>query len=109
MSDGVNLRESDIETRTRGQRGRRKRERPHDAGPPLEQRPRQPSSARLGAGGVPLFPDTAQGRAERLAYYEARKLNRLPDSLLDYHDVLRGRETPAERRARGGGARARRR
>jgi hypothetical protein len=40
-----------------------------------------------------------EGQAERLAYYEARKLNHLPNSLLDYNDVIRGRETPAERRA----------
>jgi hypothetical protein len=58
---------------------------------------RQPSTARLGYGGVPMFPNTP---AERLAYYEARKLNHLPNSLLDYHDVIRDRETPAERRAR---------
>jgi hypothetical protein len=58
---------------------------------------------------VPLFPDTAEGRAERLAYYEARKLNHLPHSLLDNHDVGRGRETPAERRARKRGASGRRR
>ena len=50
--------------------------------------------------GVPLFANAERGQAQRLAYYEARKLDRLPDSLLDYHDVLRGRETPAERRAR---------
>jgi hypothetical protein len=49
---------------------------------------------------VPLFANAEHGQAQRLAYYEARKLDRLPDSLLDYHDVLRGRETPAERRAR---------
>jgi hypothetical protein len=56
-----------------------------------------------------LSPDTAEGRAERLAYYEARKLNQLPHSMLDYHDVRRGRETPTERRAREGGAGGRRR
>ena len=65
-------------------------------------RPRLPASASVGGGGVPLFPDTAEGRAARLAYYEVRKLDRLPDSLLDYNDALRGRETPAERRAREG-------
>jgi hypothetical protein len=64
--------------------------------------PRQVASVRLGVGGVPSFPHTPEGQAERLAYYEARKLNHLPDSLLDYHDVIRGRETPAERRAREG-------
>ncbi len=85
--------------------GQRQRERHEPSGP----RPRQPSSARLGPGGVPLFPDTAEGRAERLAYYEARRLDQLPHSLYDYHDVLRGRETPAERRAREGGASGRRR
>jgi hypothetical protein len=73
-------------------------------------RPRlhQASSARLRSAGVPRFPNTPEGRAERLAYYDARKLNRLPDSLLDYHDVLRGRETPAERRAREARASGRR-
>ena len=60
-------------------------------------------------GEVPLFPRTPEGQAERLAYYEARKLNHLPHSLLDYHDVRRGRETPAERRAREGRASNRRR
>jgi hypothetical protein len=49
--------------------------------------------------GVPMFAN-AERQAQRLAHYDARKLDRLPDSLLDYHDVLRGRETPAERRAR---------
>ena len=70
---------------------------------------RQPSSARLGYDGVPIFPNTREGQAERLAYYEARKLNHLPHSLLDYHDVIHGRETPAERRAREGRASGRRR
>jgi hypothetical protein len=65
-------------------------------------RSRPPASASVGGGGVPLFPDTAEGRAARLAYYQARKLDRLPDSLHDYIDVLLGRETPAERRAREG-------
>jgi hypothetical protein len=60
-------------------------------------------------GGVPVFANTPEGQAERLAYYEARKLNHLPHSLLDYHDVLRGRETPGERRAREGRASGRRR
>jgi multidrug efflux pump subunit AcrA (membrane-fusion protein) len=65
-----------------------------------ERRDRRPpsSTARLGVG-VPLFPNTREGQYERLAYYEARKLNHLPHSLLDYHDVIHGRETPAERRA----------
>ena len=40
------------------------------------------------------------GHAARLAYYEARKLNNPPTSLLDYHDARRGLEPPAERRAR---------
>jgi hypothetical protein len=80
--------------------GQRERERPEPSGP----RPRQPSSARLGPGGVPLFPNTRAGQTERLAYYEARKLNRPPHSLFDYNDVRRGRETPAERRARERGA-----
>jgi len=70
---------------------------------------RQPSTARLGFGGVPLFPNTPSGQAERLAYYEARKLNHPPDSIYDYHDVIRGRETPAERRARQRSATGRRR
>jgi Homeodomain-like domain/Meiotically up-regulated gene 113 len=50
--------------------------------------------------GVPIFPDTPDGRAARLAYYEARKLNNPPTSLLDYHDAKRGLEPPAERHAR---------
>jgi hypothetical protein len=44
---------------------------------------------------------------ERLAYYEARKLNNLPNSLLDYHDMLHGRETPDEPRMRNARAAAR--
>ena len=79
----------------------------HASPPPSDRRPdgtgallRQPSTARLGDGGVPSFPNTPEGQAERLAYYEARKLNHLPNSLYDYHDVIHGRETPAERRAR---------
>ena len=60
-------------------------------------------------GGVPLFPNTREGQYERLAYYEARKLNHLPHSLLDYHDVIHGRETPAERRAQEGRASGHRR
>ena len=66
--------------------------------PPAPAARPQPSAAVF--GWVPLFPNTQEGQAERLAYYEARKLNHLPHSLLDYHDVLHGRETPAERRAR---------
>ena len=66
------------------------------------------STARLGLGGVPLFPNTPEGQDERLAYDEARRLNQLPGSLLDYHDVIHGRETPAERRAREGRASVRR-
>jgi hypothetical protein len=49
---------------------------------------------------VPIFPDSPDGRAARLAYYEARKLNNPPTSLLDYHNAKRGLEPPAERRAR---------
>ena len=49
---------------------------------------------------VPIFPDRRDGRAARLAYYEARKLNNPPNSLLDYNDARRGLEPPAERRAR---------
>ncbi len=41
---------------------------------------------------MPIFPDTPEGDAERFAYYEARKLNYLPNSLLDYYDVIHGRE-----------------
>ena len=47
-----------------------------------------------------LVPDTPGGRAARLAYYAARKLNNPPTSLLDYNDAKRGLETPAERRTR---------
>jgi hypothetical protein len=50
--------------------------------------------------GVPIFPDTPDGRAARLAYYEARKLNNPPYSLYDYDNAQRGREPPEERRAR---------
>jgi hypothetical protein len=60
-----------------------------DPPPPSDKRPeiagvpsRQLSTARLGYGGVPIFPNTPDGHAERLAYYEARKLNHLPNSLL---------------------------
>jgi hypothetical protein len=43
---------------------------------------------------------TPDGRAARLAYYEARKLNNPPNSLLDYNDAKRALEPPAERRSR---------
>ena len=49
---------------------------------------------------MPIFPDTPDGHAARLAHYEARKLNNLPTSLYDYHDAQHGREPPDERRAR---------
>jgi len=49
---------------------------------------------------VPIFPDTAEGRSARLAYYEARKLNNLPYSGYDYTDAKRGEPPLAERRAR---------
>jgi hypothetical protein len=78
-----------------------------DPPPPSDKQPemisvrsRRPSTARLGYGGVPIFPNTTEGQAERLAYYEARKFNHPPNSLLDYNDVIRGRETAGERRAR---------
>ena len=52
-----------------------------DPPPPSDKQPamtgvpsRPPSSARLGYGGVPIFPNTREGHYERLAYYEARKL-----------------------------------
>jgi hypothetical protein len=78
----------------RAQRGK-------DADPrPSSQRSSQTSTATGSFAGVPIFPKTRKGLLERLAYYEARKLNNLPNSLLDYHDVLHGRETPAERQAR---------
>ena len=60
--------------------------------------PRSPSTSEH--DGVPIFPDTPDGRAARLAHYDARKLNNLPNSLYDYHDAMRGREPPDERRAR---------
>jgi len=76
-------------------------DRPGDpSGPDGERRDPSPTStARLGVGGVPIFPNSPEGQAERLAYYEARKLNHLPHSLLDYNDVRAGRLTPAEKRA----------
>jgi hypothetical protein len=49
---------------------------------------------------VLIFPDTRDGHAARLAYYEAHDHNNPPNSLLDYNDAKRGLEPPAERRAR---------
>jgi hypothetical protein len=49
---------------------------------------------------VPIFPNTPDGRAARLAHYEARKLNNPPTSLLDYNEAKHGHAPPAERRAR---------
>ena len=46
-----------------------------------------------------LLPDGFSSWQQRLAHYEQRKLDSYT-ALLDYHDALRGRETPAERRAR---------
>jgi hypothetical protein len=60
--------------------------------------PRSPATSQH--QGVPIFPDTPDGYAARLVYYEARKLNNPPNSLLDYHDAKHGLEPPAERRAR---------
>jgi hypothetical protein len=37
-----------------------------------------------------MFANTERGQAQRLAYHEASKLDRLPDSLLDWHDVREG-------------------
>ncbi len=70
-------------------------------------RPRAPRRSPASAA-CPIFPNTRKGLLERLAYYEARKLNNLPTSLLDYHDVIHGHETPDERRAREARATARR-
>ena len=79
---------------THAQRGK-------DADPrPSSRRSSQTSTATGSLAGVPIFPKTHEGLLERRAYYEARKLNNPPNSLLDYHDVLHGRETPDERRAR---------
>jgi hypothetical protein len=61
-------------------------------------RPRSPAPSQH--QGVPIFPNTPDGHAARVAYYEARKLNNPPTSLLDYHDAKGGLEPPAERRAR---------
>ena len=75
-------------------------QREESAGSRPSSQPSAQTSTATGLGGMPLFPNTRKGLLERLAYYEARKLNNLPNSLLDYHDVLHGRETPDERRAR---------
>jgi len=53
-----------------------------------------------GDDGVPIFPDTTEGRTARLAYYEARKLNNLPYSGYDYTDAKRGEPPVRERQAR---------
>jgi hypothetical protein len=50
--------------------------------------------------GVPIFPDTTEGRSARLLYYEARKLNNLPSSGYDYTDARRGEAPLRERQAR---------
>jgi hypothetical protein len=99
------------ESRRYRARKKEQRERAAPALPEAEEATERGSASGSPAwvGGVPLFPDTPEGQAARFAYYEARKLNQLPNSLLDYHDVLHGRETPAERRAREGGAAGRRR
>jgi hypothetical protein len=57
---------------------------------------------------VPIFPNTREGQRQRLAHYEARKLDNHA-ALLDHNDVKAGRETPAERRAREQGHVGRRR
>jgi hypothetical protein len=49
---------------------------------------------------VPIFADSAEGRAARLAYYEAHKLNNLPYSGYDYTLAKRGEPPRAERHAR---------
>lgn len=67
---------------------------------PSSQRFSHRSTATGSFGGVPIFLHTREGLLERLAYYDARKLNNPPNSLLNYHDVIHGRETPDERRAR---------
>src|SRR6266511_2402272 len=56
-----------------------------DPAQPERDRPRAPAITYH--DGVPIFPDTPDGRAARLAYYEARKLNNPPNSLLDYNDA----------------------
>lgn len=55
----------------------------------LRRRLLEPEPARPASLGVPLFPETAAGQAERLAYYEARKLTNPPDSILDYNENCR--------------------
>ncbi len=47
----------------------------------------------------PLLPTVFANRDERLAYYQHHKLESQND-WLNYNDAIRGRETPAERRAR---------
>jgi hypothetical protein len=49
---------------------------------------------------VPIFPDTPDGCAARVDYYEPSRLNNLPNSQLDDNDAMRGLEPPAEHRAR---------
>jgi hypothetical protein len=49
---------------------------------------------------VPIFPDTPDGCAAQVDYYEPSRLNNLPNSQLDDNDAMRGLEPPAERRAR---------
>jgi hypothetical protein len=51
-----------------------------------------------------MFANNGRGQAQRLAYHERRKPLPPASSLLDSRDVFRGRETPAERRARDGRA-----
>jgi hypothetical protein len=85
--------------RTRAQR--------EESADPRPSSQRSPQTSTASFGHAPIFPKTRNGLLERLAYYEARKLNNLPNSLLDYHDVLHGRETPDERRARKARAAAR--
>lgn len=95
---------------SRRYRARKKEQRAARALPEAEEAAERGSvsGSPVWAGEVPLFPNTPEGQAARLGYYEARKLNHLPHSLLDYNDVRRGRETPAERRAREGRASDRR-
>lgn len=57
----------------------------------------QPLTVGVGFGGVPLFPDTPEGQAERLGYYEARRLDDPPYSIFDSNDVRSGRLTALER------------
>ena len=60
--------------------------------------PRSPATSQH--DGAPIFADTPNGYAARLAYYELRRLNNPPNSQLDYNDAKRGLEPPAERDAR---------